>query len=143
HLPRGLELDLWQGRPYVSIVGFMFRETRLAGWSIPWHREFPEVNLRFYVRQGDDPQSRGVCFIREVVPLPAVTWVANAFYNESYMTCRMRHELRLEKGRLGPGSRVEYAWRQKRWHRVAATACGKACLPVEETAEHYFTENYW
>ena len=50
-LPRGVELDLWQGRCLVSVVGFQFRDTRLRGIPIPFHRNFPEVNLGFYVRR--------------------------------------------------------------------------------------------
>jgi uncharacterized protein YqjF (DUF2071 family) len=144
HLPAGLDLDLWQGEPYVSIVGFMFRDTRLRGLAIPWHREFAELNLRFYVRQGDDPASRGVCFVREVVALPAVTFVARAIYNENYVTCPMRHRLLLANGQIEAGSRTEYSWKRRgRWNQVAARATDSPCKPTPGSAEEYFTENYW
>lgn len=144
HLPRGLELDLWRGEPYVSIVGFMFRDTRLLGWAIPGHREFAELNLRFYVRQPGDPSTRGVCFIREIVSLPAVTWVARSAYNESYVTCPMRRRHRLEGDRLRPGDFAEYAWkRSRRWNVVSARTSGTPDLAAHGSAEEYFTENYW
>jgi uncharacterized protein YqjF (DUF2071 family) len=34
----------------VSLVGFLFQNTRLRSIPIPFHRIFEEVNLRFYVR---------------------------------------------------------------------------------------------
>lgn len=50
-LPRGVELDSWQDRTLVSLVGFRFLDTRVMGVAIPGHRNFDEVNLRFYVRR--------------------------------------------------------------------------------------------
>jgi uncharacterized protein len=144
YLPRGLELDRWQGQPYVSIVGFMFRDTRLRGWAVPGHRTFAELNLRFYVRQSDAPESRGVCFIREVVALPAVTFVARAAYNENYVTCPMRYRHSCTGQRLTDGDRVEYSWKRAgRWNKVAARSVAAPRLAAPESAEEYFTENYW
>ena len=40
HLPRGLELDLYQGRCFVSLVGFLFDRVRLLGVPIPGHTRF-------------------------------------------------------------------------------------------------------
>jgi uncharacterized protein YqjF (DUF2071 family) len=85
-LPPGLELDQFEGRSYVSVVAFDFFETRVLGVGWPGYRNFPEVNLRFYVRAGAD---RGVCFIREYVPLRAVAWLAKFTYNEPYAITRM------------------------------------------------------
>ena len=50
-VPAGTELDDWQGRTFVSVVGFLFLDTRVRGIAIPFHRNFEEVNLRFYVRR--------------------------------------------------------------------------------------------
>ncbi len=144
YLPPGLELDCWRGAAYVSAVGFLFRDTRLLGWHIPWHRNFPELNLRFYVRPVDEPSARGVCFVREVVPLPAVTVVARTVYNENYVTCPMRYQLSLSNGNIAAGSLAEYAWkRHGRWNRLALSACATPALPAPNSAEEYFTENYW
>ncbi len=144
HLPRGLELDLWQAQAYVSIVGFMFRDTRLLGWGIPGHREFAELNLRFYVRQPGDPATRGVCFLREVVALPSVTWVARSVYNENYVTCPMRHRHTMAGDRLEVGDSAEYAWkRHHRWNVVSARTADAPSLAAPGSAEEYFTGNYW
>jgi uncharacterized protein YqjF (DUF2071 family) len=51
YLPAGTELDLWEGKYYVSLVGFMFKNTKLLGIKIPFHVNFEEVNLRFYVKR--------------------------------------------------------------------------------------------
>ncbi len=91
-VPRGTELDLWQGRCYISLVGFLFVNTRVMGLSIPFHRNFEEVNLRFYVRRWDgEAWKRGVVFIKEIVPRRAITAVANTLYGEKYATLSMRH----------------------------------------------------
>ena len=92
YLPANVELDKWQGRNLISIVGFRFVDTRVLRIPIPWHRHFNEVNLRFYVRRRvDDQWRRGVVFIREIAPLRALTWVARKIYNEPYITLPMSH----------------------------------------------------
>src|SRR4051812_28207147 len=80
--PRGTEIDTWNGRCFVSIVGFQFLDTRVLGIAVPFHRDFVEVNLRFYVRRvvGDEVR-RGVVFVKELVPRRALAWVANVVYN--------------------------------------------------------------
>ena len=77
YVPAGTQLDTFSGRTLISVVGFLFHDTRIWGWSIPWHRHFPEVNLRFYVRREVSGECRrGVSFIKEIVPRPVVAWVA-------------------------------------------------------------------
>ena len=84
-LPRGTQLDDFSGDVYVSMVGFMFLGTRLLGLPIPFHRNFEEVNLRFYVRRKAEAElRRGVCFIKELVPRWAIARVARWMYNENY-----------------------------------------------------------
>ena len=106
YVPAGTEIDLWEGRCYVSVVGLRFLKTKLLGVPIPLHRDFPEVNLRFYVRREvEGRMRRGVVFIKEVVPRHAVTWVARTFYDENYMTLPMREEIMADSFR--------YEWRSK------------------------------
>src|SRR5438874_12696918 len=80
-LPPGLELDRHDGRSFVSLVAFDFHDTRVLGIPWPGYRNFPEVNLRFYVCRGGE---RGVCFLREFVPLKLVAWLARLTSDESY-----------------------------------------------------------
>src|SRR5207247_2641979 len=80
-VPSGTEIDFENGDTFLSIVGFLFLDTRLLGLAIPLHRDFEEVNLRFYVRRKSaDTWRRGVVFIRELVPGRAIALVARAFY---------------------------------------------------------------
>src|SRR4030095_17157030 len=93
-VPAGVELDRWRGTLYVSVVGFLFRDTQVLGASVPGHRTFQEVNLRFYVRRHVDGElRRGVVFIRELVPRRAIALVARLLYNEPYRAPPMRYAL--------------------------------------------------
>jgi uncharacterized protein YqjF (DUF2071 family) len=144
YLPAFTVLDTWQGRHYLSLVGFIFDDVRLLGVPIPFHRRFEEVNLRFYVRHQDRKTGewkRGVVFIKELVPKFFVTQVANLIYQEHYQTLPMRHHWDLSKAdELG----VDYEWQwEGRWHRMAARAASPA-LPLEEGSEaEFITEHYW
>jgi uncharacterized protein YqjF (DUF2071 family) len=51
-VPAGTELDVFEGRNYLSLVGFEFNRSRIFGFAVPFHQAFEEVNLRFYVRRG-------------------------------------------------------------------------------------------
>jgi hypothetical protein len=93
-VPAGTELDFWNGKTYLSLVGFLFRDCRVRGFSIPFHRHFEEVNLRFYVRhKADDGWRRGVVFIKELVPRRAIAFIARTLYNENYFALPMSHRI--------------------------------------------------
>src|SRR5581483_11035238 len=93
-VPNGTELDSWNGKAYVSMVGFMFLKTRVRRFAIPFHQNFEEINLRFYVRRkGPDGWRRGVVFIKEIVPRFAIALIARMFYNENYVALAMRNIL--------------------------------------------------
>jgi uncharacterized protein len=137
YVPRGTELDLWQGRAFVSLVGFLFLHTRVMGAPIPFHRNFEEINLRFYVRRrGPEGWRRGVVFIKEIVPRWAIAAVARVLYNENYVARPMRH--RNER------SSFEYRWRETGgWHRIFAETKGDAAYPHPESEVEFITEHYW
>ena len=100
-VPVETELDFHEGETFVSVVGFLFLDTRVIGLPIPFHRDFEEVNLRFYVRRNrGDECRRGVVFVRELVPRRAIAFVARAFYGEPYLAVPMRHVLEHTEGRL-------------------------------------------
>lgn len=140
YLPAGTELDLWEGNCYLSLVGFMFMDTRLLGLPIPFHRNFEEVNLRFYVKRKEQNEwKRGVVFIKEIVPKAALSLVANTFYREHYETRPMRHEIRETTGELF----VRYAWKLQGWHRFSVTSA-KEAIPIPQGSEaEFITEHYW
>lgn len=92
YLPSGTLLDYRHGQCYVSLVGFMFLNTKLLGVPIPFHRNFEEVNLRFYVkRKHGNEWRRGGVFIKEFVTKAAISLVANTIYKENYQTMKMNH----------------------------------------------------
>lgn len=140
-LPAKTELDTWNDTCYVSLVGFLFKNTRLLGIPIPFHVNFEEVNLRFYVRYRDgDTWKRGVVFVKEIVPRPALTFVANTLYREHYATMPMRHRWT----ETGQSRQVEYAWKcQGLWQSLALTA-EKIAQPILDGSEaEFITEHYW
>src|SRR5215467_7194109 len=96
YVPAGTELDTWSNKTFISVVGFMFLKTRVMGLPIPFHQNFEEVNLRFYVRyKAANEWRRGVVFIKEIVPRWAIATVARVVYNENYAAMPMRHSLTL------------------------------------------------
>jgi hypothetical protein len=136
-LPAGLELDLWQGEALVSMVGFLFLDTRVLGMPLPGHRNFEEVNLRFYVRrQTAEGWRRGVTFVREIVPRRAIAWVARTLYNEPYVACPMRHWIKRDG--------CEFSWFfGRRWQSLGAEIAGEPSAIVEGSAEEFIFEHYW
>ena len=142
YLPVGTELDRYEGRCYVSLVGFLFQNTRLKSVSIPFHRTFEEINLRFYVRhtKSTGEQRRGVVFISELVPRLALSLVANAIYGENYHSVPVRHSWE----EYGEQRTVRYRWRYKtRWNELQVRAALHQ-QPIEAgSAEEFFTEHYW
>jgi uncharacterized protein YqjF (DUF2071 family) len=144
HVPAGTELDLWQGRAYVSVVGFLMQGTRVLGVPVPWHRHFEEVNLRFYVRRKDpDGWRRGVVFIKEIVPRRLIAWVARLVYNENYVAMPMRHRVALP-GPGVPGGAVRFEWYfANRWNVLSAEITGEPAALVPGSEEEFITEHYW
>jgi len=141
-VPPGTELDSFQGRTYASLVGFRFLRTRLAGrLAIPFHANFDEVNLRFYVRrEAAGEERRGVVFIREIVPRRAIAVAANLFYGENYAALPMRHRIEKTSGAIA----IEYRFRcRSAWLGLRARAAGAASLPAEGSLEQFITEHYW
>lgn len=141
YLPSGTELDTWQGRHYISVVGLTFVDTRIYGISVPFHRDFEEINLRFYVRYETAGEvRRGVVFIREIVPKPAITLVARALYNENYVTMPTDHSVVRDDGSLT----VEYEWRNAGvTHSLRVLAEGEPKLLQDDTEEEFIAEHYW
>jgi uncharacterized protein YqjF (DUF2071 family) len=140
YLPEGTELDFYHGKCYVSLVGFMFLNTKLLGLPIPFYRNFEEVNLRFYVKKKEkNTWKRGVVFIKEIVPKYALSFVANTFYKENYKTMPMNHQIQVSDDELT----VQYSWKDKSWHSIRLTAEINP-LPMETDSEFEFiTEHYF
>jgi uncharacterized protein YqjF (DUF2071 family) len=147
--PPGTEPDLFDGRAYVSVVGFLFRDAGFFGWTFPGHRRFEEVNLRYYVRRQVGEQTRrGVVFVREIAKRPTVAAVARWVYNENYVTRRMRSDARAGGELLAAGDTIGYEWRtgwlgRGRWNRMAGRASEPLALSDASSLTEFIAEHYW
>jgi uncharacterized protein YqjF (DUF2071 family) len=142
-IPRGTELDRFEGEALVSVVAFLFADTRVHGLPVPGHRTFEEVNLRFYVtRRGRDGQRRrAVVFVREFVPRRAIAAVARWAYNEPYQAVPMAHETDIDPEH---GGHVCYAWRaNKKYFAVEASVEGSAPPLTPGSEAEFITEHYF
>jgi uncharacterized protein len=141
-VPAGTELDRWNGKSFLSLVGFRFLHTKVLGIPFPFHRNFEEVNLRFYVcRQERSETKRGVVFIREIVPRWAISTIARTFYNEDYIELPMSHEINANNDGV---LEVDYSWQSGTIrNRIALTVRGEPALPKLGSQEQFITEHYW
>lgn len=141
YLPAKTTLDLHNNNAYVSLVGFMFENTRLFGLKIPFHVNFEEVNLRFYVRYKDNGTwKRGTVFIKEIVPRRAISMVANTIYREKYATMRMKHF----RDELPSEIKLSYQWMYLgNWNTLSATTDKKALPMIPGSEEEFIAEHYW
>ena len=141
YVPKGTELDLWNGKCYISLIGFMFENVKVLGFKIPFHINFEEVNLRFYVKRYEDGiLKRGAVFIKEIVPKRAITIVANTLYKEHYQTLKMRHS-RTENE---TSKSFQYDWKKdNKWNSIAMET-NKNPIPIEINSEaEFITEHYF
>jgi uncharacterized protein len=142
YVPPGASLDSFQGKTYISLVGFRFCHTKLIGrLSVPFHADFDEVNLRFYVRRkAGSEERRGVVFIAEVVPRRAIATTARVMYGENYVCLPMRHKIETN----GSGNAVEYQWRvDGQWCRIFAQTADLPKQALKGSLEQFITEHYW
>jgi uncharacterized protein YqjF (DUF2071 family) len=141
YVPPGTVLDSFQGRTYVSLVGFRFCHTRLLGcFPVPFHANFDEINLRFYVRGKEGDNRRGVVFIAEVVPMRAIAATARIVYGENYTYFPMRRRIETE----GVSRTTEYQWQLgDQWCGLSAQTVGRPAYPQERSLEQFITEHYW
>ncbi len=137
-LPRGLELDLYEGRGWLSLVPFRMAHVGPRGLpDLPWISAFPELNLRTYAVSGDSP---GVWFFSLDAANPAAVALARAGFHLPY--CRARMSLRRE------GEAVAYA--SERTHGGAPPArfegryapVGDSFQARPGTLDHWLTERY-
>jgi hypothetical protein len=142
-VPAGCELDSWSGRTFLSVVGFLFRRTRVLGVPIPFHRDFEEVNLRFYVRRKAGGEwRRAVVFVKEIVPRWAIAWVARTVYGEPYVALPMRHSL--EGPAAGRPGALAYGWRRGgAWEGLSVRFAGAPALSADDAEETFIAEHYW
>ena len=141
YVPIGTEIDLWNNKCYISLIGFMFEEVKILGMKIPLHTNFEEVNLRFYVKRLENGiWKRGVVFIKEIVPKRAISIVANTLYKEHYQTLRMRNS----RSENETSKIFKYSWRKnKKWNSIEMITA-KNPIPIDINSEaEFITEHYF
>jgi uncharacterized protein YqjF (DUF2071 family) len=136
-VPRGTEIDLNDGKCFISLVGFMFLETRVLGVPIPFHINFEEVNLRFYTKRVmKDETRRAVCFVKEIVPRWAIATVARVVYSEPYECWQMSHER--------TDTTVAYDWTKNgSRNRLSVDIDENIGVPATGSHGEFIIEHYW
>jgi uncharacterized protein len=141
YLPKGVELDFYDNKAYVSLVGFMFKETRLFKMPIPFLGTFEEINLRFYVKRVEENiEKRGVVFINETVPYRPVAWLANKLYKEHYMAIPTKNSIDIGAS----GKKIRYEWKiNKTWNHLAVNAAVQNEEMLPGSIEEFIFEHYY
>jgi len=141
YLPNGLELDNFEGKFYVSLVGFMFNKTRIFKIPIPYLGSFEEINLRFYVKRKHEGKiKRGVVFINETVPYAPVAWMANYLYKEHYTAVKTKHHWEF----TDLLKTIDYSWENnKKWNNIRVNAHTKGSEMEAGSVEAFIFEHYY
>ena len=136
-LPKGVIADTRDGHAFVSFVAFDFLKTRVKGLPIPFHVNFPEINLRYYVRY---KEKRGVMFVKELVPKYCIALVADRLYNEPYESTPMSSNVNVADGLREIKHQFNYCGQNFDLH---FTVKDQPFLPPENSTEHFFKEHEW
>jgi uncharacterized protein (TIGR03067 family) len=133
YLIPGLELDLRDGQAFASLVALRMQNIHVLGIAWPGLTEFAEVNLRFYVRWGDQT---GVRFVRETIPSHILTWVGRVFFNEPFTAASVTCKVQERPERLA----VEYGLPYEGQTYTLAVSGDKPENPVETNEQLFFTD---
>lgn len=139
YLPKDVELDAFEGKCYVSFVAFHFLNTKVKGIGFPFHKDFAEINLRFYVRYNNAGEiKRGVVFISELVPKPMIAWVAKLLYKEKYAYAPIKSKVEQTNLRF-----LHFEW-GKQWQHELKVETATSVQPITPgSKEEFIFEHYW
>ena len=137
YVPNGTTLDFYDGKCYVSLVAFQFLDTKVFSFSIPYHIDFEEVNLRFYVkRKTKEGMKRGVVFIKEIVPKPLIAFAAKMVYGEPYESWDVTHK--------ESENELTYRWSDMNCKNCLHIEIGENLgVPEEDSHGGFIIEHYW
>lgn len=140
YLPKGVELDFYKYKTYVSLVGFMFKKTSLFGVPIPFFGSFEEINLRFYVRKVEGKKiKKGVVFINETVPFKIVALLANKIYKEHYISIPTKNAIEIAENK-----HINYEWKMKdKWNSITVQSDTKKYKIEPSSMEEFIFERYF
>ena len=139
YLPIGVELDAFDGKCYVSFVAFHFLDTKIKGIGIPFHKDFEEINLRFYVRyKSSDGVKRGVVFIKELVPKPIIAWVAKLIYQANYSYSPIKSKIEQTNQRY-----LQFEWGKQLEHELKVETAIHTQPMIKGSKEEFIFEHHW
>jgi len=140
YLPKGVELDFYKYKTYVSLVGFMFKKTSLFGVPIPFFGSFEEINLRFYVRRVEGKKiKKGVVFINETVPFKIVALLANKLYKEHYISIPTKNSIDIAEYK-----HINYEWKMKdKWNSITVQSDTNKYKIESSSIEEFIFERYF
>lgn len=141
YLPKGTELDSWNGKYFVSVVGFKFINTKVKGIKFPFHINFEQVNLRFYVKRILKNEIRhGVVFIKEIIDKPLIKFIARNLYKENYVTMSMQHHWEINNDTLN----ISYQWKtNNKWNKISVKSKNELNVSEIDSEERFISEHYW
>lgn len=141
YLPHKTELDIYDNNCFVSLVGFMFKNTKVLGFTFPFHKNFDEFNLRFYVKYNDNGNiKRGVTFIKEIVPKHLISLIANSLYREHYITLPIKNNFHQTKNEI----ELEYSWKMNDSKNFVKATAENSPMPLQNNSfEEFITEHFW
>ena len=145
YVPPGTELDLWRGKTFISVVGFLLLRVRILGLPVFLHRHFEQVDLRFYVRRETAEGVRhGVAFIKQIVPRQVIASVARRLYSEEFVTLPMAHKVDFSEFAGRARGSIEYRWyHHAKWHGIHVEVKDSAGFPLPDSEEEFTIERYW
>lgn len=141
HIPKGTQLESFEGKHYVSLVAFRYSKTRLLNVRVPFHHLFEEINLRFYLKR---EISKGnwrseVAFTKLFFPKKTLTFVAKHIYKENYETLRMRHSWLEKENHL----HTSYGLHKNSWHDFEIESEKESVRADIDTPEFFFSKQFW
>jgi uncharacterized protein YqjF (DUF2071 family) len=134
-LPKGLTLDTFEGSAWVGLVPFVLAGVQPYGFpALPWISEFPETNVRTYVRGADG--ERGVWFFTLEADRLAAVMLARSWYHLPYRWASMKVKRE--------GSMIEYRSKRARIFGEGSSEIGIEIGNVRETTEldHFLTARF-
>lgn len=139
YLPNGTELDEFDGKCYVSFVAFHFLHTKVKGIGFPFHRNFEEINLRFYVKFKENGMyKRGVVFISELVPKRMIAFIAKFIYQEQYTYAPISSSVTETDKRS-----LHFNWGKQKNYSLTVETENKAEPIKTGSKEEFIFEHYW
>ncbi|HVW25034.1 MAG TPA: DUF2071 domain-containing protein [Polyangiaceae bacterium] len=138
-IPRGLELDTFDGAAFVSVVPFRMTNVGPRGLNfLPRVSAFPELNVRTYVTAGGRP---GVWFYSLDAASALAVEAARAFFHLPYLRASMKCD-RDDAGWVHYESeRVDARGRAARF-RARYRALGSPRRAAPRSLEEFLTDRY-